>query len=135
MARSVIVFILCTAMVASASLALAGGPAYPKAPYGKPYGPPPANCAYWGDAPFPGMCGGVVALPFLVLGSLLGGNPIGPSGPAPAQPPYYPPYKAGPCGPAGYAGYQNGSMLAGLPCFELCSSLLGAATGGTGLLY
>lgn len=144
MAKRLFIFIICVAMIASASLAMAGGPAYAKAQarYSKGYGAPQQNCAYWGDAPFPGMCGGVVALPFLVVGSLLGGNPVGPCGPAPATPPRYMPGPApGPyantgCGPQGYAGsYQNGSMLAGLPCFDLCNSLMGAATGGTGLLY
>ncbi len=161
MAKRFLIFIICVAMIASASLALAGGPAYAPQRYSKACGPAQGgNCAYWGDAPFPGMCGGVVALPFLVVGSLLGGNPVGPNAavpppgyaPAPyANPRYAPqPYANPGCAPQAYANpgcapqaygcgnqgsFLGGSMFSGLPCFELCSSLLGAATGGTGLLY
>jgi len=138
-------FILCVILIVTASLALAGGPgqaAYPGAPCAGPsYAPAGNPCAYWGDAPFPGMCGGVVALPFLVVGSLLGGNTLGPCGPgagpvyktapvvrapqpcaAPAAPGYGPAY-----GPFG------GSVLSGLPCLDICAGLLGSVTGGFGL--
>lgn len=140
MAKRFFVFILCLAVIAYASLAMAGGPGYAHARYAKGYGAASGNCAYWGDAPFPGMCGGVVALPFLVVGSLLGGNPVGPCGAAPAPPPRYAPAPYAPyanagCG-TGYNGVlPNGSMFAGLPCFDLCNSLMGAATGGAGILY
>jgi hypothetical protein len=162
MVKKILSVFVCIMMLGSASLAFAGGTAAgsappPCGPYpysAKPYGPPPASSAYWGDAPFPGMCGGVVALPFLVVGSLLGGNTAGPYGPPPgpgynygpppgpgyncAPPPcppgkiYGPPAAAG-CGP-GY-GAAGGSMFGGIPCLELCSSILGSIGGGVGFLY
>jgi hypothetical protein len=161
MVKKVLSVFICIMMLGVASLAFAGGPVAgsappPCGPYpysAKPYGPPPASSAYWGDAPFPGMCGGVVALPFLVVGSLLGGNTAGPYGPPPgpgynygpppgpgyncAPPPcppgkaYGPPVAAG-CGPGYDAG---GSMFGGIPCLELCSSILGSIGGGAGFLY
>jgi hypothetical protein len=151
MVKKVLNVLICIMMLASASLALAGGPVTgcappPCGPYqysGGPYGSPAVASPYWGDAPFPGMCGGVVALPFLVVGSLLGGNTAGPYGPPPGPgincaprpcPPgatYGPPPVPG-CGPAYGAG---GSLLGGLPCLELCSSILGSIGGGAGFLY
>lgn len=154
MVNKVLSIFICVMMLGSASLAFAGGPVvscapappacgpYPNA--ATPYGPPPGPAsAYWGDAPFPGLCGGVVALPFLVVGSLLGGNTAGPYGPPPGPgyigaPAPYPPAKVyGPppaagCGPGYGAG---GSLLGGLPCLELCSSILGSVGGGMGFLY
>lgn len=132
--------ILCLILVASGTLALAGGavqPAYQPAPYpGKAYGAAGNPCAYWGDAPFPGMCGGVVALPFLVVGSLLGGNTMGPC--APAAPPIYgapavraPQPYAAPVAPV--YGAMGGGMLSGLPCLDICAGLFGSVTGGFGL--
>jgi hypothetical protein len=151
MVKKVLNVLICIMMLASASLALAGGSVTgcappPCGPYpysGGPYGAPVAASPYWGDAPFPGMCGGVVALPFLVVGSLLGGNTAGPYGPPPGPgfkcaprpcPPagaYCPPPVAG-CGPGYGAG---GSLFGGLPCLELCSSMLGSIGGVTGFLY
>jgi hypothetical protein len=155
MVNKVLSILICVMMLGLASLAFAGGPvagcapappacgSYPPPYAARPYGPPGPSAAYWGDAPFPGLCGGVVALPFLVVGSLLGGNTAGPYGPPPgrgyncAPPPcppakvYCPPMAAG-CGPGYGAG---GSLLGGLPCLELCSSILGSLGGGTGLLY
>ncbi|MBI4963715.1 MAG: hypothetical protein HY913_10615 [Desulfomonile tiedjei] len=166
MVKRVFSIFLCVMMLSTASLAFAGGapavaaapcaPAYPA----KAYAPAGNPCAYWGDAPFPGLCGGIVALPFLVVGSLLGGNTVGPyppvpgpgyayrGAPAPCPPPvkvYAPPAAPGcappACGPAGYgppaygpAAY-GGGILSGLPCLELCSSLLGMGGGGPGLFY
>jgi hypothetical protein len=146
MVKKILSVFVCIMMLGSASLAFAGGTVAGSAP--------PASSAYWGDAPFPGMCGGVVALPFLVVGSLLGGNTAGPYGPPPgpgynygpppgpgyncAPPPcppgkiYGPPAAAG-CGP-GY-GAAGGSMFGGIPCLELCSSILGSIGGGVGFLY
>lgn len=137
--------ILCVLLIVTASLALAGGPAQvigPGAPCaGQPYGQAGNPCAYWGDAPFPGMCGGVVALPFLVVGSLLGGNTVGPCGPVPG--PVYkaapvvraPQPYAGPVGPGYGPAYSPfaGSLLSGLPCIDLCAGILGGVTGGFGL--
>jgi len=141
-------------LLASASIAPAGGPP-PQAPqpytYGKPCGPAPVPgqdpCAYWGDAPFPGICGGVVGLPFLVVGSLLGGNPAGPCGPPPtpanycappapypaAKPYYYPPppprpYYYGP-------GYSSLGLFDTIPGMEIASGIIGSVTGSAGLLY
>lgn len=151
MVKRVFCLLVCVVMLASTSLALAGGaPVYaqPPAPCGpNQYAPQGNPCAYWGDAPFPGLCGGVVALPFLVVGSLLGGNTVGPYGPAPAAagykcgpPPMPPRPMAGPMAPACGPGYGpqasfmgGGSMLGGLPCLELCTGLLGSLTGGMGL--
>lgn len=152
MVKRVFGVITCFVILAMACVAMAGGavapaPVAPCAP--APCGPAMGNpCAYWGDAPFPGLCGGVVALPFLVVGSLLGGSSMGP-GPAPvAVPapygprPYYgppnapmaacgPPAPAAPCGPAGYP--STGLLSGGLPCLELCSSIFGSFTGAAGL--
>ncbi len=83
MVKRVFAVLTCFFMLAMASGALAGGalapapaPMAPCAP--APCGPAMGNpCAFWGDAPFPGLCGGVVALPFLVVGSLLGGSTTG----------------------------------------------------------
>ncbi|HMK34220.1 MAG TPA: hypothetical protein VK463_04065 [Desulfomonilaceae bacterium] len=148
MVKRVISVLISILMLCSASLALAGGApvgppvSYPAKPCG-PGGGVPSN--YWGDAPFPGLCGGVVALPFLVVGSLLGGNTVGPYGPGPGPgygppapytcaPPAPKPYVA-PCGPgAGYGYGGGGSIFSGLPCLELCSGLLGGI-GGPGFLY
>ena len=125
---------LCMLMVAITSLALAGGVAPYPAPAqyqgGVPYGPPGLFSTYWGDAPFPGLCGGVVALPFLVVGSLLGGNTMAP-------PPYAPmayPYRGKPMPPAYYAP-PSASILSGVPCLDLCGNLVSGVTGGGGLLY
>jgi hypothetical protein len=150
--------VLCALMLCSASLALAGGPSVAGCAPGPYYqrGVVPAGnpCAYWGDAPFPGLCGGVVALPFLVVGSLLGGNTAGPYGPAPYAavpapgygcapapvpvraypPPVAPPACAPGYGPAYGAPYAatGNSLFEGLPCLELCSGLLGGLGGGFG---
>lgn len=159
MVRRILVGLVCATMLVAASFAVAGGPA--PAPYAKPCGPNygPANCAYWGDAPFPGLCGGVVALPFLVVGGLLGGNPSVPCGPGPAAPGYgYPPPPAPyavprkyapPAYPAQYApgyapgyggGYGGGGLLFSggvfedMPVMGICSQLLGGLTGGWGVL-
>jgi hypothetical protein len=85
MVKRVLSVFLGVLMLACSSLAMAGGPPVysqavpcPTGPYGRSV--PYSN--YWGDAPFPGLCGGVVALPFLVVGSLLGGNTMAPYGPA-----------------------------------------------------
>lgn len=145
MVKRVICLMLSIMFLSTATLAMAGG-----APYASgrcaPGGVNP--CAYWGDAPFPGMCGGVVALPFLVVGSLLGGNTTGPYGPVPgpgyqcAPPPYPPSPYAGPvnppCGPVYGNAYPssvpvNNGILGGLPCFDICSGLFGTVTNGTGL--
>jgi hypothetical protein len=155
MVKRVLSIFLCTTMLLATSLAMAGGPpCYPppaQAPCG-PYGVQQGNpCAYWGDAPFPGLCGGVVALPFLVVGSLLGGNTVAPYGPPPAPgykyaPPPVPiraipqpmntgcaPAPAPACGaPYGQTSFLGGGMLGGLPCLELCGALLGNLTGGMG---
>lgn len=151
MVKRVMCLVLSILFISTATLAMAGGPPY--APAGcAPAGGAPAGggnpCAYWGDAPFPGLCGGVVALPFLVVGSLLGGNTVGPYGPVPppgyaAGPPPVPPRAyAGPvnqpCGPVYGSGYPapvpvaNG-ILGGLPCLDICSGLFGTITNGTGL--
>ncbi len=155
MVKKVFSLFLCLIMAATASLVMAGGPPGPRGACG----PPNQACAYWGDAPFPGMCGGVVALPFLVMGSLLGGNTVGPAGcgPAPhpgnycAPPPqgryaYAPPppvrYAPAPPPPRQYAaspGYypppQDDSVFSGLGCVGMCTDLLSSVTGGGGLLY
>jgi len=147
MVRRVLSLFVCISVFIAAPLALAGGAAQGPAYYGAGYyGPPPGNpCAYWGDAPFPGMCGGVVALPFLVVGSLLGGNTVGPYGPVPAPgyqcaPPPYPPRPAAvnpPCGPVYGAPYAaspvSGGLLSGIPCLDICTNLFGSLTYGTGL--
>jgi hypothetical protein len=160
MVKRILVFSLCLTMVMMASLALAGGKVVaPVAPVPVACAPQPCgptvgpNPAYWGDAPFPGLCGGVVALPFLVVGSLLGGNTAAPYappaygppaprpyGPVPMAPGYAPcpPPACGPvapvgCGPAPYGSAGlGGGLLGGLPCLELCSGILGGLGGGLG---
>ncbi len=144
MVKRVICLFLSVLMISAATLAVAGGPPCAPGPYAPRGGNP---CAYWGDAPFPGLCGGVVALPFLVVGSLLGGNTVGPYGPVPgpgyqcAPPPCppqgYPGPANPPCGPVygnGYSAMPVGNgILGGLPCFDICSGLFGSITNGTGL--
>ena len=143
MIRKILGLLVCLTLVMCASLALAGGPAQ-QAP-AQAYGPAPCGpgyygnpCAFWGDAPIPGLCGGVIALPFLVVGSLLGGNPAGPCGPPPSPryncaPRPLPPPRS--CAPPAYGPYYGGGgLLGGLPVFDLTSSLLGGITGGAGLL-
>jgi hypothetical protein len=156
MVQRVFSVFICVMLLASVTLAVAGGPpvAAPMpagpCPPTKAYAPGGNPCAYWGDAPFPGLCGGVVALPFLVVGSLLGGNTVGPYPPVPGPayryaPGMYPPAKMGypppaaacgptyaapACGPSGYGG--GSSILSGLPCLDLCASILGGV-GGAGL--
>jgi hypothetical protein len=112
--RLICVFALLLTLIPAASLVSAGGPAV--APCAPPVSYPPRTCApggtppssaYWGDAPFPGLCGGVVALPFLVVGSLLGGNSSGYVGPPGAgYGPGYAPASAAPCGQPAPAPYQ-----------------------------
>jgi hypothetical protein len=142
----VVVFITIILTVVG-TVAMAGGPAYsvPQTTQGAPCGPnvggPQSN--YWGDAPIPGLCGGVIALPFLVVGSLLGGNPAGPYGPAPYGPaPYGPPTQACPPGsyappacppgapqyggpPPGYGYAPPAGPLSGIPCLDMFSSFFG----------
>lgn len=156
MVKRVFAVLTCLFMLAMASGAIAGGvvnqapaPMAPCAP--APYGPAMGNpCAYWGDAPFPGLCGGVVALPFLVVGSLLGGSTAGPPPPATMAPAPYgvrpgmvqagpvAPYGAVPCAPApvpaqcGPAAYGSAGLFGGIPCLELCSSILGSFSGVAG---
>jgi hypothetical protein len=144
MIRRILCLTLCIAVLAAASLAFAGGPAYGPRPYAKQcapgYGGNP--CAFWGDAPFPGLCGGIVGLPFLVVGTLLGGNPVGPCGPPPnlkygCAPGPYPPRRYGmpPRYGAGYApNPMMRSVLGGLPPVELATGLISGITGGGGLL-
>ena len=139
MFKKTIAFFLCLTLIASVSLVLAGGPPAYYKPYKGACGPPgcaPANpCAYWGDAPFPGFCGGVVALPFLVVGSLLGGNPAGPCGPPPSPKtgcvqyahPHAKRYYAQPA--AGIPG-----VLGGIPGMEVANGLFGSVMNGAGLL-
>jgi len=153
MVQRVISVFICVLLLASATLALAGGPpvaAAPMAPCGPARGYAPAGnpCAYWGDAPFPGLCGGVVALPFLVVGSLLGGNTVGPYPPVPGPayryapgayaPGAYAPGRAGcpppapACGPGyGASGLGGGGILSGLPCLDLCANIF-SGMGGSG---
>ncbi|MEI7449169.1 MAG: hypothetical protein WCJ75_06060 [Desulfomonile sp.] len=165
MVKRVVSLILFITMLASVSLALAGGAAapvaYPSAPCApRPYAAAGNPCAYWGDAPFPGMCGGVVALPFLVVGSLLGGNTVGPYGPVPGPnyggpvpgpnyggpvpgPNYGPrlnvpqaygaPIARPVCGPAAAGPFVGNSIFSGLPCLDLCAGIFGSFTGGVGL--
>jgi hypothetical protein len=159
MVRRVFGVLTCFVILAMTCVVMAGGVVAPMqcappqcapAPCAPaPCGPAMGNpCAFWGDAPFPGLCGGVVALPFLVVGSLLGGSPMGPPPAQMAPAPYGPrPYMAprgpvapcappAPCGPAGYgpAAYGSTSLLGGgLPCLELCSSILGSFSGVAGL--
>ena len=132
MVKKILSVFVCVMMLGSASLAFAGGTVagsapQPCGPYpysAKPYGPPPVASPYWGDAPFPGMCGGVVALPFLVVGSLLGGNTAGPYGPPPGPgynygPPPGPGYNCAqpPCPPGKvYGPPAAGGMWSGLWC-------------------
>lgn len=146
MVQRVFSVFVCIMLLASATLALAGGPpvAAPVAPCQPAGGYAPAGnpCAFWGDAPFPGLCGGVVALPFLVVGSLLGGNTVGPYPPVPGPnyryaPGMYAPGKVGcpppasACGP-GY-GMGGGGILTGLPCLDLCANIFSGLGGGSGL--
>ena len=64
MVKRVFGVITCFVILAMACVAMAGGavapaPVAPCAP--APCGPQMGNpCAYWGDARFPGLCGGVV---------------------------------------------------------------------------
>lgn len=105
------------------------------------YGP---RSAYWGDAPFPGICGGIVALPFLVVGSLLAGNsPAALAGP-PAVAPYSysmrPPYVARPISIPNVPAY---AMETPLPAstsvatsgFSGFSALLESITGDSNFIY
>lgn len=147
MIKKIFCAILCVIVLASATLALAGGPpvaaAAPCGPAPRAaYGPPGNPCAFWGDAPFPGLCGGVVALPFLVVGSLLGGNTTGPYGPG-FRPGYkgvpapYPPVKyVAPAAPgyygAAYGPTAGGGLFAGIPCLDLFSGVFGSVTNGIG---
>lgn len=156
MLRKIIGLFICVTLFTGASLALAGGAPPAVRPYAAPcppaYGAGGNPCAFWGDAPIPGLCGGVIALPFLVVGTLLGGNPTGPCGPSPSvryncAPPPYPPQKYyGP--PAGYYGGRppgyygpaygpygyGGPTVGGIPAFDIVSGLVGGITGGAGLL-
>ncbi len=144
--RLVVVFTVVIT-VAVSPLALAGGPQYrtqcapaqAPAPCGPAMGYPPSP--YWGDAPLPGLCGGVIALPFLVVGSLLGGNPAGPYGPHPGAPaPNCPPPTCAPaaCPPGGPqygpqygpppAGYRYGPPaypMSAVPGFDMLAGFLG----------
>jgi len=145
MIRRIFGLFICVVVLASATLALAGGPVAPApaaaAPCGPAYGRAGNPCAFWGDAPFPGLCGGVVALPFLVVGTILGGNPMGPCAPAPmprygcapgpVAPVPYGRYGAAPGYPPTYA---NQGILGGLPGIDIASGLLSGITGGQGLL-
>jgi hypothetical protein len=144
MVKKILSIFICFAILVSASVALAGGPAgYAK--YGQKgcYGPRGGNpCAFWGDAPFPGLCGGVIGLPFLVVGTLLGGNPTGVCGPPPSlkyqcAPRPYPParYYMPPRYGARYAPHPMArSILGDFPPVELATGLIGGITGGAGLL-
>lgn len=147
MIRRIFGLFICVVMFASATMALAGGavapaPAPVAAPYcGPAYGRAGNPCAFWGDAPFPGLCGGVVALPFLVVGTILGGNPIGPTGPAPiprygcAPRPLAPmPYGRYGAAPGYPPTYANQGMLGGLPGIDIASGLFNSITGGQGLM-
>lgn len=60
MGKRVICLFLSMLLIITASLAMAGGAPYANGRCAPRGGNP---CAYWGDAPFPGLCGGVVALP------------------------------------------------------------------------
>ncbi len=141
MLKKLVSVFTCLMLIIAASVAIAGGPPVPPQ-YAQPCAPAPAGgpaaapSPYWGDAPFPGLCGGVVALPFLVVGSLLGGNPAGPPPPpaygygAPPPPPYPAPYGAKYAPPRA----AGGSLLGGIPCMEMCTGLMGSITGSQGLL-
>jgi hypothetical protein len=79
------IYIVCIMMLGSASLACrwAGRRLCPPCgpyPYSAKFPWPPPSSPYWGDA-VSRTFGGVVALPFLVVGSLLGGNTAGPMAP------------------------------------------------------
>jgi hypothetical protein len=151
MIKNVFSVVACLVIVASGSLVMAGGAvgqpmgAQPCPPqcgpmYRPPIGPGGNPCAFWGDAPFPGICGGIVALPFLVVGTLLGGNPLGPCAPAPyncaPRRAVLPGYYAAPprCGPGYPPNFMANSILGGFPPAELASGLVGSITGGAGLL-
>jgi hypothetical protein len=122
--RLICVFAILLTLIPTASIVSAGGPAV--APCAPPVSYPPKTCgpaaappspAYWGDAPFPGLCGGVIALPFLVVGSLLGGNPSGYVGPPGAgYGPGYAPGAAAPCGPPAPVSYQCAPPQAPYQC-------------------
>jgi hypothetical protein len=139
MIRKLLGLLVCLTLVGFAAFAGAGGPAAAPVAGAAPCGPGYYGnpCAFWGDAPIPGLCGGVIALPFLVVGSLLGGNPAGPCGPPPS-----PRFNCAPrplpprgCAPPPYGPYYGGGgLLGGLPVFDITSSLLGGITGGAGLL-
>jgi hypothetical protein len=135
MLRKTVTLFICAIMMATSTLAFAGGAPVapcgpvcypPKAPCGPGAAPGVASSSYWGDAPIPGLCGGVVALPFLVVGSLLGGNPSGPYGPppvaggygyAPQGSPCAPaPCAPAPCPPRGYAAPCAPAPCAPAPC-------------------
>lgn len=145
MIRRIFGLFICVVLFATATMALAGGPVAPApaaAPYcGPAYGRAGNPCAFWGDAPFPGLCGGVVALPFLVVGTILGGNPMGPCAPAPVPrlgcapapvgPVPYGRYGAAPGYPPAYA---NQGILGGLPGLDIASGLFNSITGGQGLM-
>lgn len=150
MIKKVFSVVACLVVVASASLVMAGGAVgqamggQPCPPQGGPMYRPPIGpggnpCAFWGDAPFPGICGGIVALPFLVVGTILGGNPLGPCAPAaynfPPRPAVAPRYYGAPrCGPGYPPNFMANSILGGFPPAELASGLVGSITGGAGLL-
>jgi hypothetical protein len=144
--------LICLIILTASSLAVAGGPPQYSSP--RPCAPPPAPgytqggnpCAYWGDAPFPGMCGGIIALPFLVVGSILGGNTMGPCaapqanrfncGPRPyppAGPGHHVPPRYGYGAPASPAPLAGG-ILEGFAPLELATGLLGNVYGGPGVL-
>ncbi len=142
MIRKIFSVLVCLTMTFLAPVAFAGGAPAPQGPPGCAPGPA-ANCSYWGDAPFPGLCGGVVALPFLVVGSLLGGNTAGPCGPPPdpragygPPPPNRPMAQAPAPAPAAYAGpVESGGMLSGLGCVGVATDLISSVTGGSSLFY
>jgi hypothetical protein len=144
MVKKFISVFLSILMLGWASLALAGGPPvrcpapYPVAPCTPyqcgPYARAGVPSNYWGDAPFPGICGGCVALPFLVVGSLLGGNAARPYGPPPT-PGYGPPAPCGapaPCAPpVSYTCIQRVAKCAPppAPCAPPCAPACGPAYG------
>lgn len=91
MLRKIVCMFIAVIFVTGGALALASGPVSfscapaPCAPRTYAPGVPGNQSAYWGDAPLPGLCGGIVALPFLIVGSLLGGNTTGNVAPRFAQ--------------------------------------------------
>jgi hypothetical protein len=156
--RKLLSMLVGLSMVIACGPAFAGGPVPSAGPAPQPCAPPPAPCgpgyaapggnpcAFWGDAPFPGLCGGIVALPFLVVGTILGGNPLGPHAPVGVAPCAPPRAAMGPaaryCPPAPYVnGYPprptsflSNGILGTLPPVDLASGLIGNITGGPGLL-